>query len=653
MPPRTITPELWSTIRDRTRPPASNDEQRWYIIWDTLFPTLPRPSSPYLELEPNRPKSTHEVNYIMRGIFSEFERLISNSISPPANVPPLTTAENTQRELCTGSQPLTPSTLLPPSNPGHPKDVKDDSVHHGADEKHSRSYLNSSAELSDAKHSPLDIVYLDADPERSGSEPLDTISRSTTESPCFDNTPPGTQQSPGSPATSDSEAEAELEEYTSESSPASESSQETVDEIFEARSIVASTHQDIVNLTIDRVIERFWAIVDQDLGTELEDGAESPEQRNASSNPARRGQNGSVPAQRGQKRGRDPNDEFGEEDDGRGEAPSLPSRSEPAVQHVKEFGCPFRKHSPLKYTLKSHRVCAMNSWPNISRLKEHLYRNHIMPLYCQRCWVIFDTEAQLDSHKLLPRAEMCEVRPGQPLDGITPAQVKELKSRKKRSRCQTEASRWRDIYRLLFPGDQVPSPYFEELEELGFVRREMPRLVRESLQQVAEQQSGRLEQALIQALPQLVRECLDKLERSMQGHYPEQTRLVDSNDQSAQPNAVHEATDNLRSSVSGASKQGVTEPPSLEETLDPPVKKSPGDSETGSQLTPQAPSDVPITPTRYGSPSYTTPLQQDSGVNEFESPTSFFDQFDNDNELGYDKNTFCVGGCAGHCVCWY
>jgi hypothetical protein len=47
---------------------------------------------------------------------------------------------------------------------------------------------------------------------------------------------------------------------------------------------------------------------------------------------------------------------------------------------------------------------------------------------------------------------------GDPPEGITPENEKRLKSKKKSHPNQTDEDRWRDIYRLLFPSEDVPSP---------------------------------------------------------------------------------------------------------------------------------------------------------------------------------------------------
>jgi len=54
--------------------------------------------------------------------------------------------------------------------------------------------------------------------------------------------------------------------------------------------------------------------------------------------------------------------------------------------------------------------------------------------------------------------EGCEVRSRNPPADITAKQEKQLKSKRYATRYQTEEEKWREVYRLLFPGEPVPSP---------------------------------------------------------------------------------------------------------------------------------------------------------------------------------------------------
>jgi len=69
---------------------------------------------------------------------------------------------------------------------------------------------------------------------------------------------------------------------------------------------------------------------------------------------------------------------------------------------------------------------------------------------------MFPTPEDLDSHFMAVTS--CELSLAEPAEGITSNIEKQLRSRKKTHRDQTEAERWEQIYRILFPLEPVPSP---------------------------------------------------------------------------------------------------------------------------------------------------------------------------------------------------
>jgi len=102
--------------------------------------------------------------------------------------------------------------------------------------------------------------------------------------------------------------------------------------------------------------------------------------------------------------------------------------------------------------------------------REHLYRNHKAGPYCKRCWKVFENEELLDSHAIVPAASICEAIPGNPPEGITPKQIAELKSKAKPYANQKDTDRWKEIFRLLFPGESVPSPCKLGVEDLVYLK---------------------------------------------------------------------------------------------------------------------------------------------------------------------------------------
>ncbi|KAK3306091.1 uncharacterized protein B0T15DRAFT_218187 [Chaetomium strumarium] len=209
-----------------------------------------------------------------------------------------------------------------------------------------------------------------------------------------------------------------------------------------------------------------------------------------------------------------------EDDEGQGYRPPS-SLSKRDSQSAKRFACPFRKHDPQTYNIHDHEVCAIHSWTTISRLKEHLYRKHYKP-HCQRCKQTFPDAKALAEHEMCVMG--CEVRDMSPPGDITTYQEKQLKSRKHTTRRQTDEEKWRDIYRLLFPHEEVPSPYPELTGDLApvssesrlslafqhFMLTEMPGLVTKT----AEEHAGRRLQAYeglpMEAIPRIIEDALRK-----------------------------------------------------------------------------------------------------------------------------------------------
>jgi hypothetical protein len=161
----------------------------------------------------------------------------------------------------------------------------------------------------------------------------------------------------------------------------------------------------------------------------------------------------------------------------------------------------------------------------------------------------FKTKLQLDSHLTVEASDICELKPGSPPEGITPECERLLRSRKKASRNQGDEDRWKHIYKLLFPNEKVPSPCklplylarltspdgntnekpdFEpprentsmapESRDLAnyeeYARRELPRLVQSSVEEIFRRDLQPLEASLIGNLVGIIQDCQDRLFRS-------------------------------------------------------------------------------------------------------------------------------------------
>ncbi|CAI6261467.1 unnamed protein product [Periconia digitata] len=123
------------------------------------------------------------------------------------------------------------------------------------------------------------------------------------------------------------------------------------------------------------------------------------------------------------------------------------------------YACPYLKYNPNGIS-ERHRCDA--GWPDIPRLKGHLFRCHKIFL-CVRCWEAFSRELDLTTH--LRTESSCNVVDPPPDDaydwgrGFNNEQETKLKSRDKNV---AETTKWKNIYKILFPrvaNEDIPSPY--------------------------------------------------------------------------------------------------------------------------------------------------------------------------------------------------
>ncbi|KAL2024336.1 hypothetical protein VTK56DRAFT_8818 [Thermocarpiscus australiensis] len=196
------------------------------------------------------------------------------------------------------------------------------------------------------------------------------------------------------------------------------------------------------------------------------------------------------------------------------------------------FACPFCKHDPAKY--KSVRTCLGPGWVNVHRVKEHVYRNHSMRSLkncCLRCFEHFDKPESLKSHQ---RAEVsCKLKQKSE-DTITEEQEKLLRARSKPH--SSEEEKWKEMYRILFPDETVPSPYFDPDSEASpktqrsrfksmeeckeFLRTELPRLVRPVVEQFVDRLLEDIQTKVNQKTAEIVRDVEIKVLRTF--HFQEE-----------------------------------------------------------------------------------------------------------------------------------
>jgi hypothetical protein len=146
----------------------------------------------------------------------------------------------------------------------------------------------------------------------------------------------------------------------------------------------------------------------------------------------------------------------------------------------------------------------------------------------------------LDNHITVAASDICELKKGKEPDGLTAEMERSLRSRKKVHPNQTEEDRWKEIYRLLFPNQEIPSPCksrllfaenityrldFEHVQEEHssspdsqdlanyeqYLRDELPPLVRSNIENVFRREQRPVEASLIASLVDTIQDCQDRL----------------------------------------------------------------------------------------------------------------------------------------------
>ncbi|KAF5520504.1 hypothetical protein CGCA056_v008340 [Colletotrichum aenigma] len=206
---------------------------------------------------------------------------------------------------------------------------------------------------------------------------------------------------------------------------------------------------------------------------------------------------------------------------------------------VSRLACPYFKKTPQRYCTSKWRSCPGPGWETVHRVKEHLYRCHMLPIICPRCQITFETDEERNEH--LQMDDICPKKSKPDLYGIDSKQEKLLHSRKKGGKNMSEADKWRDVYLILFPNigpEDIPSPYldFGGNADAGeadsafaryerYLRRELPRKVRQEFETRIEQALEPMEETLKSQVVDIVRDAQLSLFQS----------FVSSNPDSAEP----------------------------------------------------------------------------------------------------------------------
>lgn len=118
------------------------------------------------------------------------------------------------------------------------------------------------------------------------------------------------------------------------------------------------------------------------------------------------------------------------------------------------LACPYYKWKPL-----THKNCQGRALKEISRLKQHLWRCHDIPVHCPVCFHQFPDGQERDAHV---RTRGCELRDKPVWDCINAEQKAKIKRRVDPKKSKSEL--WFDIFKVLFPDYPLPqTPWVEIL----------------------------------------------------------------------------------------------------------------------------------------------------------------------------------------------
>ncbi|EXJ54931.1 uncharacterized protein A1O5_12842 [Cladophialophora psammophila CBS 110553] len=161
--------------------------------------------------------------------------------------------------------------------------------------------------------------------------------------------------------------------------------------------------------------------------------------------------------------GQDPDEE--DEDATGGTPKKIKQDPESLGTSEKLFACPFSRYDKSRYSEqntheKHYRGCSSGYWPDISRLKQHLYRVHWRRIHCIRCFTKFDRKDQLEQH--VRGAAPCALVECPFPEKFDEVQYNEIRRKRPAS---TPEQVWYMIYGILFPGVQQPtSPYADNMD---------------------------------------------------------------------------------------------------------------------------------------------------------------------------------------------
>ncbi|KAF4614326.1 hypothetical protein G7Y89_g15411 [Cudoniella acicularis] len=280
---------------------------------------------------------------------------------------------------------------------------------------------------------------------------------------------------------------------------------------------------------VDSIMREFWVVFHQEWTSNIKKcGGGSPDSMTSSVSRNRTSGDTSQNMNRrkhghGDGDGENPNND---DDSGRDiKRQKIGQSSSPVIQEGPMFACPYRKHNPRKYrhTTRKWRSCALTPLKDISRVK--LAALFCLTFYCQRCKEFFEKQEDLESH--LQRMEGCEFVQAEPADGILigGSVQNKIRDRKKTYPGQTEMEKWQELYKILFPMEDIPSPYFQAVQDESvqspdstelsnyedYSRQQLPRYFRDALQAIVAEEAQPIEERLKSRLVDLIQDCQERV----------------------------------------------------------------------------------------------------------------------------------------------
>ncbi|KAB2577221.1 hypothetical protein DBV05_g4033 [Lasiodiplodia theobromae] len=190
------------------------------------------------------------------------------------------------------------------------------------------------------------------------------------------------------------------------------------------------------------------------------------------------------------------NDDSDDDDDDERRRPRKPRRSPSPHEHHegRRIACPYFKRNPRSPAKAD--ACFRTGFRDITKMKhisrEHLERVHDCSIQCPRCYKVFKTQDDVNTHLRRPEDQMCARVQERPLtDGYNAAQAGMLRGR---MRNRPLEEKWKYIWRILFPADQddeIPPPWWMDRDEIqgmnfyaryeNFMRNDLPRRVEQGV----------------------------------------------------------------------------------------------------------------------------------------------------------------------------